>query len=110
MPLDVFRDNNELLDPSIILQPLAFTGKILQLLLNHRSRSFAGQYKSAVVLDLMGQGAFFATFVPALLGRIDTREGVTVQHMGVLVLLAVTGWQALTLPSVPQTGFDEDEE
>jgi hypothetical protein len=94
----------------ILLAPLSFTGGILQLLLNHQSRTFAGQYKLAVILNAVLQAATLAEFVPAVLGRIDIRGGVSAETMAFLILLAVTGWQTLTLPNVSQTGYDEDEE
>lgn len=90
--------------------PLEFTSLVVQLLLNHRSRTFAGWYKSSVVVALMLQVITLANFVPAVLGRIDARPGLPAHQVVLLVFVVTTAWQALTLPSVPQTGGDEDEE
>ena len=89
---------------------LDLTGIVLQLLLNYRSRTFAGWYKSAVVLQLMLQAMFCANFVPAVVGRTDLRGGFLAGQVAYLVLFMVMGWQVLTLPSVPQTGCDKDED
>jgi len=93
-----------------LITPLHLTGLIAQLLLNHWSRTFAGRYKLSVVVGLMLQAMFLANFVPAVLGRIDARFGLSVEAVMFSVLMVVNGWQALTLPSVPQTREDVDEE
>ena len=63
-----------------------------------------------MVVGLMLQAMFLANFVPAVLGRIDARFGLSVEAVMFSVLMVVNGWQALTLPSVPQTREDVDEE
>ena len=78
-------------------------------MLNHRARTFAGQYKSAVVVHIILQALILLNFVPALLGRIDTRIGISIEDVVFMLIWTAMGWQALTLPDVPQTGGDDDE-
>jgi hypothetical protein len=93
-----------------ILSPLEFTGITLQLLLNYRSCTFAGWYRLVGISLLMSHVIALATFVPAVVGRIEARSGWSVEQGMVFVLYIVVGWQALTLSSVPQAVGDENEE
>ena len=87
---------------------LEFTGSALQVLLNQRSHSFAGMYKSAAIIHLTSQIAYLLNFLPSLLGRIDARSGFSVLSVAFASFSAVLGWQALTLPKVSETGDSED--
>jgi hypothetical protein len=93
-----------------LVAPLELTGLLLQFMLNHRARTFAGRYKSAVVVHIILQALILLNFVPALLGRIDTRIGISVENVVYMLIWMAMAWQALTLPNVPQAGGDEDDE
>jgi len=94
---------------SIILTPLYIVGISKQLILNHRSRMFAGQHRVTPFLDCVKMASRLAIFIPAIVGRVDSRRGLSVRDVIQALLLAITVWQALTLRSVPQTKESEEE-
>ncbi|KAJ7207989.1 hypothetical protein GGX14DRAFT_634694 [Mycena pura] len=90
--------------------PLAFTGNLSQLLLNHRARTFAGSYKLAVSLRFVSAMLALVLYSPALVGRFDARPGFSVPGAVDLFVLAATMWQAAIFPKVVQNAEDEDTE
>lgn len=89
------------------IHPLHVTGRILQLILNRRSKSYAGSSNMAAVLLLAMNLSTLASFVPNLVGRYDARPGLSMHEAIETVLLATTAWQVLTLPGISQTSEDE---
>ncbi|KAJ7262642.1 hypothetical protein B0H12DRAFT_1231091 [Mycena haematopus] len=95
---------------ALVFFPLQFTGRLSQMLLNHRSRTFAGSFKAAVVLRSILLMLDLAMYLPALIGRYDARPGLSAPQVVDMAALAVTVWQAVTLPKAAQNVEDEDSE
>ncbi|KAJ7735441.1 hypothetical protein B0H14DRAFT_3168575 [Mycena olivaceomarginata] len=86
---------------------LCYTGTLCQILLNHRTRAYGGGYRTEAVLYLVASALGLLDFLPAVVGRMEMRQGLTpftLINLGIQVSLA---WQALTLPPVE---VQEDEE
>jgi hypothetical protein len=103
------------LDPSTILSnvssAMTTTAAILQLLLNHRLRSFAGRHNSVMVVEMILSVAFLLHLTPRAVGTSSFSVGLTLAQA--LMMVTVTwpmAWQALTLHCVPQVDDDDDEE
>ncbi|KAJ7302358.1 hypothetical protein DFH08DRAFT_74267 [Mycena albidolilacea] len=90
--------------------PLQLTGRLSQLLLNHRSRTFAGSYKAAVLLRSILSMLHLALYWPALVGRYDARFGLSAPQVVEMIVLAVTIWQAAAFPKAIQKAEDEGSE
>lgn len=90
------------LSPSVLI-PLHLTALIQQMLLNHRTRAFAGQHKLSVVISCVEWSLNSALFVPAIVGHVRAPQGLSNHDIINTVALMVGVWQALTLPSVTQT-------
>ncbi|KAJ6562522.1 hypothetical protein B0H19DRAFT_1248232 [Mycena capillaripes] len=90
--------------------PLKLTGDIFQLLLNYRSRTFAGSYKLTVVLACIYAMLVLTHFMPLVVGRYEARPGLSIWEAVEMVLLAAMAWQAAVLPKVTQKMEDEDSE
>jgi hypothetical protein len=85
-------------------------GLIQQMLLNHRTRTFAGQHKLSVVISCVEWSLNSAIFIPAIVGRVRARQGLSNHDIIDTVALIVSVWQALTLTSVTQTQGHEEED
>ncbi|KAF9466788.1 hypothetical protein BDZ94DRAFT_137676 [Collybia nuda] len=108
-PGDFAPDRLAELSPYFIY-PLHVTGKILQLTLNYHSKSFAGSYKITAALVLALNLSTLASFVPSLVGRYNSRPGLSIQEAVDLILLAITSWHAKTLPSIMHTEKEDHAE
>jgi len=97
------------LSPSVLI-PLRLTALIQQMLLNHRTRTFAGQHKLSVVISCIEWSLGSAIFIPAIVGRVRARQGLTSHDIIDTVALIFGVWQALTLTSVTQTQGHEEED
>ncbi|KIM82704.1 hypothetical protein PILCRDRAFT_7616 [Piloderma croceum F 1598] len=97
------------LSPSVLI-PLRLTGLIQQMLLNHRTRTFTGQHKLSVVISCIEWSLGSAIFIPAIVGRVRARQGLSSHDIIDTVALIVGVWQALTLTSVTQTQGQEEED
>jgi len=93
--------------PAYLLLSMEVVGTILQITLNWRSRSFAGDHKISVLLMLALNAISVANFVPALVGRYGTRPPLHAHLVVGLVLALLLAWQALVFPTVPQI-LEED--
>ncbi|KAF7332880.1 hypothetical protein MVEN_02393300 [Mycena venus] len=83
--------------------------EVLQLLMNHRARTFGGMYKATVWLMVAARVLHFIEYLPAILGHIPDRAPLTLGVViGVLPLL-VQAWQAWTLP-IAKTEEEEEHE
>ncbi|KAJ6588605.1 hypothetical protein B0H19DRAFT_1100250 [Mycena capillaripes] len=78
--------------------PLKLTGNVSQLLLNYRSRTFAGSYKLTVVLACISSMLVLMNFMPTVVGRYDARPGIRIWEVVEMVALAALGWQAVIFP------------
>ncbi|KAJ6632547.1 hypothetical protein B0H10DRAFT_1977759 [Mycena sp. CBHHK59/15] len=94
----------------LVFFPLTFTGRLAQLLLNHRSQTFAGSYKLAVAIRFLLLLLTLIIYSPTVVGRFDARPGLSAPQAVEMLALAGMIWQAATLPSVIQTRDDEDNE
>ncbi|KAJ7074566.1 hypothetical protein C8F01DRAFT_29818 [Mycena amicta] len=95
---------------AFLIFPLTFTGIVSQIFLNHRSRTFAGSYKLTVILRFVAELLTLATYSTSLVGRFDAKPGLSIPAAVEGVLLAVTIWQAGSLPKVAQDAEDVDTE
>jgi hypothetical protein len=96
---------------SNISSAMAATAAILQLLLNHRMRSFAGRHNSVMVIEMIRSVAFLLHLTPRAIGTLSFGVGLSLAQA--LIMVTITwpmAWQALTLRCVPQVDEDEDEE
>ncbi|KAJ6535279.1 hypothetical protein DFH09DRAFT_1404717 [Mycena vulgaris] len=93
---------------TILVGALSMAGAIIQLILNHRAKVFAGRYKVAVMVHLALQVLRYGDFVPALMGRPEVLAGLSYADLLWDVVLWVTCWQAWRYSSrIPK---DEDGE
>ncbi|KAF8063485.1 hypothetical protein FPV67DRAFT_246768 [Lyophyllum atratum] len=93
--------------PAYLLLTMQVVGKILQIILNWRSRSFAGSYRISALFMLFLSVLALADFVPALVGRFEPRRALSGHFLVESVLVVIYAWQCLVLPSAPQT-LEED--
>ncbi|KAK7038487.1 hypothetical protein R3P38DRAFT_3262867 [Favolaschia claudopus] len=90
---------------------LRLTGWILQMILNFRSRVFAGSYKIAVVLSVVVELLGHAAAATWLVGRSEIITGVSYWEGLRGVLLGVNCWQAWRYESrVPEDLHGDDDE
>ncbi|KAF9466790.1 hypothetical protein BDZ94DRAFT_1319290 [Collybia nuda] len=89
------------------LKPMYFTGRILQLLLNRRSKTFAGSHRISVVLEAVVWLVSLAQLVPVLVGQFGARPAFLMEEIFEIAWVTVACWQAITLPSVTQVSDDE---
>ncbi|KAJ7641491.1 hypothetical protein FB45DRAFT_1022237 [Roridomyces roridus] len=94
----------------VISFPLLFTGTTSQLLLNHRTRTFAGGYKAAVLVRFILLALTLVVHSVAVVGRFDARPGFSIPQALDTMLLGIMGYQAATLPKAVQKVDDEDTE
>ncbi|KAF7295452.1 hypothetical protein MIND_01085000 [Mycena indigotica] len=88
---------------------LHLTGDISQYILNHRLKSFGGQYRAAEILGFVASMAHLLHYVPAFVGRREFRSFLSVGwFLSALVFRLPMLWQALTLPPVKVVENDED--
>ncbi|KAJ7119607.1 hypothetical protein C8R44DRAFT_982298 [Mycena epipterygia] len=95
---------------ALVFYPLKFTGQLSQLLLNQRTKKFAGSYKIAVILRSIMVALQVLQYLPSVVGRFDARPGFSAPSVVSVIMLAVTLWQVITLPTAMQTTEDEDSE
>jgi hypothetical protein len=108
-PVDITAHKLRDLSPIVVL-PLRLSAIFQQLMLNQRTRAFAGQHKMSVLFACIQRALDYTIFVPAIVGRVDARLGLSIHTIVDTVLLVISAWQAWILPSVPQTqGQEEDE-
>ncbi|KAJ7331519.1 hypothetical protein DFH08DRAFT_940114 [Mycena albidolilacea] len=90
--------------------PLKFTGKLSQIFLDQRTRTYAGSYKISVALHCISGVLLLMTYLPSVVGRYDARPGLSVADAMDLTMLVVLTWQAASFPKVMQKMEDEDSE
>ncbi|KAJ7315037.1 hypothetical protein DFH08DRAFT_425650 [Mycena albidolilacea] len=94
----------------LIYWPLHFTGNLSQLLLNQRSKTFAGRHKIGLALSCIHAVLNLITYLPAVVGRYDARPGLSFSEAVEYIILAAMAWQAAVFPQVTQKMEDEDSE
>ncbi|KAJ7193601.1 hypothetical protein GGX14DRAFT_588203 [Mycena pura] len=86
-----------------------FMSHLLQLLMNHRARTFGGIYKASVWFMVV-QGVFhFMVYIPVILGHIPNRAPLFLVTVIKIPPLIVQAWQAWTLPAA-KTEEEEEQE
>lgn len=90
------------------VSPAIFLGRILQLIMNSRSRTFAGTYKTGAILGLLGSLITVAAGVPSIVGRSIRSFGLSVEKGCELAAIVVFAFQALWYPVVSLVDEDED--
>ncbi|TEB26708.1 hypothetical protein FA13DRAFT_1776774 [Coprinellus micaceus] len=91
-----------------LLSPLNMAGDIFQLILNYRSRTFAGQYKLAAWLMLVMYVLDFASETEWVVGKVLVGRPLEAAWVVYLIPLAVWVVQAVLYPKVAQD-IDEKE-
>jgi hypothetical protein len=86
---------------------LCITDSFSQALLNHRSRAYGGGYRAEIVLFFLSSAVGLLHFVPAVVGRLEMRMGLTPTPLILLGTQLPLVWQAFTLQPVE---YKEDEE
>ncbi|KAJ6495434.1 hypothetical protein C8R45DRAFT_987322 [Mycena sanguinolenta] len=89
--------------------PLLFTGYLSQLLLNQRSKTFAGRYKITVAVDCIYAVLHLIRFIPSVIGRFDARPGLSVDDVVHDILLAALACQAIVFPTVAEATEEDSE-
>ncbi|KAJ7843571.1 hypothetical protein B0H14DRAFT_2778656 [Mycena olivaceomarginata] len=82
---------------------------ILQLLMNHRARTFGGMYKAAVWLMVAERVLHFTVYLPAILGRIPDSAPLSLGTVIKVLPLLMQAWQAWTLPAAKAEEEEEHE-
>lgn len=95
---------------ALIFYPLKLTGQLSQLLLNQRTKRFAGSYKISVVLSSISEVLQMMQYLPSIVGRFDARPGFSVPGVVSVIVLAGTLWQVFAFPNAVQAVEDEDAE
>jgi hypothetical protein len=85
---------------------LHYVTVILQLVMNARARTFAGQSRVAAALLLLAHLPTYAVHA-GMFGRYAVRTGVSWNDALRDILLFATAWQALTMSPVDQSMEDE---
>ncbi|KAG5725148.1 hypothetical protein E4T56_gene10227 [Termitomyces sp. T112] len=80
--------------------PMDVMGEFFQLLLNWRSKSFAGSYKVTPLLSLGAILIGMLEYIPGVIGPYDTRPSLAAQEFVELVLASIRLWQSLMYPHV----------
>ncbi|KAF5364886.1 hypothetical protein D9758_008107 [Tetrapyrgos nigripes] len=87
-----------------------FTGYLSQIILNYKSGHYAGSYKSAMYLMWFKKALFFLDYVPAVVGRYQTKPALWLPSIISWFVQSVLVYQSITLPAVSTVEGHEDEE
>ncbi|PBK87240.1 hypothetical protein ARMGADRAFT_1016752 [Armillaria gallica] len=105
MPEQEFSKIAEYVTPG--LHAISITAIILQIMLNHRTQVFAGNYKTSVYLNFLFGLLSLMKYVPAVVGRPETRPSLPLHNCIVWVVGMVQAFQAFILPNAQ---MEEDED
>ena len=83
------------------------TSSLLQIRLNHLSRSYAGSYALAAYLYLARQVCLALYFTP-LVGKYEAREHFGFINLVDFLVIAALAWQAAIYPRVEQQVEEDD--
>ncbi|KAG6826503.1 hypothetical protein H0H92_015576 [Tricholoma furcatifolium] len=90
-----------------LLYAMDVVGMLLQVILNWRSRTFAGTMRASAVLTLLRRLSELALFVPALVGAYDTRGALSAHEVLEFAIASVVVWQAFTLPNPREDSYED---
>ena len=91
--------------------PITLTSSIFQLVLNHRSGTFAGMFPAIPSLKVLKVALRWASAAPLVVGKTTGSSGVSLAEILQVLTSGALMWQAVRLPVVPQhIGMDEDKE
>ncbi|KDR66891.1 hypothetical protein GALMADRAFT_232296 [Galerina marginata CBS 339.88] len=93
---------------SLTVVPAMTLGRIIQVIMNSRSRRFAGTYKPCTVLSLVGFFFTTASMAPSIIGEPTDSHGLGVFALTEAVFMAALAFQAFKYPAVSQVDEDED--
>lgn len=98
---------------AIWLQNIAFLpaislGRLLQVILNFRSRRFAGAYKICSALGAVYYIFSIACTAPWIVGDAPERNGISTDELSSVIFAIVMVYQALRFPSVTRADEEED--
>jgi len=93
----------------LVQYALLATSRAVQLVLNARVRSFAGDFALTAYLRFIGCLLDIAYHFPRVMGRHYVAPGLQLADAVLIALAAVEVYQAATLPRVEQNVADEDE-
>jgi hypothetical protein len=82
--------------------------RVLQILLNHRSRAFGGMYKTAIWLRAVEELLSLIAYVPGMLGHIPDRASLSSSGIFIILPSLVQAWQAWVLPVAKSKEEEED--
>lgn len=85
------------------------TSLILQLVMNSRARTFAGDFALTSYLKLLGHALLLAYHSSKVMGKFYVSSGILVADALLMALSVIEVYQASTLPRVEQEAPDEDE-
>ncbi|KAK0462886.1 uncharacterized protein EV420DRAFT_1521460 [Desarmillaria tabescens] len=108
MPEQEFSYIAEYVTPGI--RATVITAMILQIMLNYRSKVFAGNYRISAYLNLLVALLGLIAYVPALVGRPESRTGLSFDYCIRSIVCMVEAFQAFILPNASQMEDDEDDE
>ncbi|KAJ7793352.1 hypothetical protein B0H14DRAFT_2927168 [Mycena olivaceomarginata] len=86
-----------------------FMSEVLQVLMNHRARTFGGMYKATVCLMLAERVLQFMVYLPAILGHIPDNAPLSLGTVIQVLPLLAQAWQAWTLPTAKTEEQEEHE-
>ncbi|KIK58137.1 hypothetical protein GYMLUDRAFT_246183 [Collybiopsis luxurians FD-317 M1] len=93
-----------------IVDPLLVSGSLFQIILNNSSGFFAGSYKIAAIFKMVAVMLDILQFVPFIVGLPETRGGMDASLVIYAGVIAIQGWQAVTLPRVLPHDDNDDQE
>ncbi|KAK0471373.1 hypothetical protein IW261DRAFT_1405834 [Armillaria novae-zelandiae] len=91
------------------LHAINITAMILQIMLNHRSQVFAGNYRTSTYLNLLVHLLNLMGYVPAIVGRPESRASFSLNDCIVLTVDMIQAVQAFTLPNARMEDDEDDK-
>ncbi|PPQ97465.1 hypothetical protein CVT26_002813 [Gymnopilus dilepis] len=92
----------------LVVLPAMTLGRLLQIIMNLRSRKFAGTYKSSAWLNIVGLLLVTAGQSPRIVGEAKDSPAVTIFMFSELLFGGMMAYQALQYPAVSQVDEEED--
>ncbi|PBK70457.1 hypothetical protein ARMSODRAFT_1017997 [Armillaria solidipes] len=105
MPEQEFSKIDEYVTPG--LHAISITAIILQIMLNHRSQVFAGNYRISAYLNFLVVILSLMEYVPAFVGRPESRPSLSLHICIGWIIGMVKAFQAFILPNVQMEDDDD---
>ncbi|KAG6826502.1 hypothetical protein H0H92_015575 [Tricholoma furcatifolium] len=96
--------------PDYLFDSMDVVGQILGIILNWQSQSFGGKTRASAILTVILQAMRLAWYVPALVGKFDTRGALYAHDVLMIAIDTVIVWQALTLPAAREISYEDHSE